>query len=1705
MRANDTVGLGWGITVWRYDGILSYENEVLQSVFMNKESELEKQPLYDRFVTADGMHAVPPPMIGNYMPSGPEIEVWSDAPIIEEYESDSEDEYVSTPRKEQETPSFANQHVKPPRETIKNQFTHSQKPKVDKTELGYGFTVRACFVYGSLNHLIKDCDFHEKRMARKAELNNGWNNVQRVNKQNQFVPSAVLTRTGKIPVSTARASSTKNFSTARQSVNRQTALTSTAMKVNTVKPIVNRVRRANVFHKTHSSSSRPFKKTTVLRTDFSKQKVNTAKVTTVSTVGGKRETAVKPSAGCNWRTQRYNWHNDYPHRALKNKGIVDSGCSRHMTGNKAYLAEFQDFNGGPVAFGGSKGYITGKGKIKTGKLDFEDVCFVKELQHFNLFSVSQICDKKNKVLFTDSECLVLSSEFKLPDENQVLLKIPRQNNMYSFNLENIVPSGGLACLIAKATTDESNKWHRRLGHVNFKNLNRLVKGNLVRGLPSKLFQNDHTCVACQKGKQHKASCKAKIVSSISHSLQLLHMDLFGPTSVRSLNHKTYCLVITDDFSRFSWVFFLRTKDETSAILKDFIRQIENQLNQKVKTIRCDNGTEFKNRDVIELCGSKGIKREYSNARTPQQNGVAERKNRTLIEAARTMLADSFLPNTFWAEAVSTACYVLNRVLVTKPHNKTPYELLTGDSEKEDESAQDCFVLPIWPSYSSTITPDLKTDDKREGPREEEQVFMDELERLKRQEKEANEEAEALRKEFEQETENLVIQEGAAKTSSTNIFSTVSTPAKASSTNLVNTVSIPVSTASPHEGLSLSDPTNPEQDDSEIPPLEDIYQNSTDGIFTNSSYDDEGAVADFTNLETVVNVSPIPTSRIISSHPSALILGDPTSAVQTRSKVNKSSGAHAFVSYVQKQRRNNHKDFQHCLFACFLSQNEPKKISEALEDESWVDAMQEELLQFKIQKVWILVDLPFGKKAIGTKWVYRNKKDERGVVVRNKARLVAQGHRQEEGIDYDEVFAPVARIEAIRIFLAFASYMGFIVYQMDVKSAFLYGKIDEEVYVSQPPGFLDPKYPQKVYKVVKALYGLHQAPRAWYATLSTFLLKNGYRRGTIDKTLFIKKDKHDIILVQVYVDDIIFGSTKKSWCDEFEALMKSRFQMSSMGELTFFLGLQTASTPIETQKPLVKDEEASDVDVHLYRSMIGSLMYLTASRPDIMFAVCACSRFQVTPKSSHLSAVKRIFRYLKGKPKLGLWYPRVSSFDLESYSDSDYGGANLNRKSTTGEAEYVAAASCCGQVLWIQNQMLDYGFNFMNTKIYIDNESTICIVKNPVYHSKTKHIAIRHHFIRDAYEKKLIQVLKIHTDDNVADLLTKAFDVSRGLRGLRESLRRVIDGTEALLLPTLFILWLDTVSTDSAKLVPLGKVCTAIETLKKNTAKAIISLLTTITLSTIMVVLDSCPKHNMVAYLEKPEGNAEFHEIIDFLMRSSIHHALTVSPVVSTTFVEQFWTSANSKIINNVRHITAKVAGKPVSISEASIRSHLLFDDANGIDSLPNQAIFDAIQLMGHLDAKKKFVMYPCFISIFLDKQLANVPIPLNHFPVNALTSKVFSFMVKKGKHFSRKVTPLFACMLVQPTEDEGAPSERQSEVQPTPSPPHTSELLAEPQPDPSPAHTSEVPMEPQIDPSPRPSPSTIIPDSILDSSGGNLGGHSSSDKSLSGNEGEMTL
>nr|GEU82249.1 hypothetical protein [Tanacetum cinerariifolium] len=766
----------------------------------------------------------------------------------------------------------------------------------------------------------------------------------------------------------------------------------------------------------------------------------------------------------------------------------------------------------------------------------------------------------------------------LPDASQVLLRVPRENNMYNVNLKTLVPSGDLTFLFAQETIDESNLWHRRLGHINFKTMNKLVKGNLVRGLPTKVFENDNTCVACKKGKQHRASCKTKPVSSVDQPLYRLHMDLFGPTFVRSLNKKSYCLVVTYDYSRFTWVFFLATKDETSPILKTFITGLENQLSLKVKVIRSDNGTEFKNNDLNQFCGMKEIKREFSVPRTPQQNGIAERKNKTLIEAARTMLTDLLLPISFWAEAVNTA-YSLGKF-----DGKVDEGFLVGYSNTDGDAALDRKEPEFdekKPESEINVSPSSSAQSRKQNDKTKKKAKGKSL-------VESFTGYRDLSAEFEDCSDNSSNEVNAAGT-----LVPIDGQIFPKNTNTFSAASPSNATASPTYGKSSFIDASQRPDDPDMPELEDITYSD--------NADDVGAEADFNNLETSITVSPIPTSRVHKDHHVTEIIGDLSSTTQTRSmtKVVKDQGG-------LSQMFND--DFHICMFVCFLSHEEPKRVHQALKDPSWIEAMQEELLQFKMQKVWILVDLPYGKRAIGG------------------------------GIDYEEVFAPVARIEAIRLFLAYASFMGFMVYQMDVKSVFLYVTVKEEVYVCQPLGFEDSDHPNKVYKVVKALYGLHQAPKAWYETLANYVLKKGFQRGKIDQTLFIKRHKGNILLVQIYVDDIIFGATNKDLCKSFEKLMKEKFQMSSVGELTFFLGLQvkqkkngifisqdkyvaeilrkfgltegkSASTPIDTEKPLLKDPDGEDVDVHTYRLMIGSLMYLTSSRPDIMFAVNDVTRLQ----------------------------------------------------------------------------------------------------------------------------------------------------------------------------------------------------------------------------------------------------------------------------------------------------------------------------------------------------------------------------------------------------------------------------------------------------------------------------------------------------------------
>ncbi|GJV93210.1 putative ribonuclease H-like domain-containing protein [Tanacetum coccineum] len=631
ISAKDKAGLG-------YDSQMN-GSEVVHSVFNNRESDVDDSPVNYRFKSGEGLHAVPPPYTGNYMPSRLDLSFPGlDDSVYKTKVSETITTASKTSKDSLEKPKTVRWDTDSDNDSVFRPKTDQTKPKFTKINF-VKFNENVKYVNKKNTH--KQVEYPRKSQS----------------------PRAVATKSGQVPVNAAKQNSLRAASSI-----------STARPVNTAAPkskVNDALPKTYSYFKSHSPVRRDFNQKSADKTNNLNEKVKTARVNNVTTAGpkavvsaavGNGENAVKSSACWIWRpTGNVIDHTSKDSRSymFKRFDYVDlqgrlNECSRHMTGNKSFLTDYQEVFGGFVAFSGSPkgGKITGKGKIRTGKLDLEDVYFVKELK-FNLFSVSQMCDKKNSVLFTKTECLVLSPDFKLLDESQVLLKVPRQYNMYSFDLKNVIPSRGLTCLFAKATIDESNLWHKRLGHINFKTMNKL------------------------KGKQHKASCKTKLVSSIGQPLQMLHMDLFWPTSVRSIKHKTYCLVVTDDYSRYSWVFFLATKDETSGILKTFITGIENQINHKVKIIRCDNGTEFKNNDMNQFCGMKGIKREFSVARTPQQNGVAERKNRTLIEAARTMLADSLLPTTFWAEAVSTACYVQNRVLVTKPHNKTPYELLHG--------------------------------------------------------------------------------------------------------------------------------------------------------------------------------------------------------------------------------------------------------------------------------------------------------------------------------------------------------------------------------------------------------------------------------------------------------------------------------------------------------------------------------------------------------------------------------------------------------------------------------------------------------------------------------------------------------------------------------------------------------------------------------------------------------------------------------------------------------------------------------------------------------------------------------------------------------------------------------------------------------------------------------------------------------------------
>nr|GEX14452.1 hypothetical protein [Tanacetum cinerariifolium] len=1040
--------------------------------YYSSESDCESWPpssLYDRFQPNGGYHAVPPSYTGTFMPPKPDLifnttptAVESDhltfnvqlsptkptqdlshttrpsKPIIKDWLSNSENE--SEPKALQFVPSFAQsfKHVKSPRHSIQPIETTISaatppptSPKSNSS--GKRRNRKACFVCKSVDHLIKDCDYHTKKMAQPTQRNNahmGYHkqhaSLTHTTPQQHMVSTAVLTQSKPV------------FNTAVRSVR------AAIPKINVTRP--------RYAHHVVTKSKSPIRRHI---TPIPSSKTSDSPP---------RVTAVKAPVG-------------NPQHALKDKGVIDSGCSRHMTGNMSYLSDFEELNEGYVAFGGNPkgGKITGKGKIKTCKLDFDDVYFVKELK-FNLFSVSQICDKKNNVLFTDIECLVLSLDFKLPDESQVLLRVPRENNMYNVNLKNIVPSRDLTCLFAKATLDESNLWHRRLGHINFKTINKLVKGNLARGLPLKVFENDNTCVACKKGKQHKASCKTKPVSFVDQPLFRLHMDLFGPTFVKSLNKKSYCLVITNDYSRFTWVFFLATKDETSIILKTFITGLENQLSLKVKVIRSDNGTEFKNNDLNLFCGLKGIKREFS------------------------------------AEAVNTSCYVQNRVLVTKPHNKTPYELLHGRTQSIG------FMRP----FGCPVT------------------ILNTLDPLGK---------------FQRKVDEGFLVGYSVCSKAFRIFN--------SRTRIIQ------------ETLHVN-----------------FLENKPNVAGTGPTW-----LFDIDSLTRTMNYQPVTAGN------------QPNYSVDLQDKID-------------AEKVGEEVDQQYVLFLVwsFSSTNPQNNDEDATFDGKEHDS--------DVKKPESEVDVSSSSSAQTRKQDDKTNKEAKGK-------------------------SPVESLTGYR--------------DLNVEFEDCFDNSNNEVNTA---GFIVPTIGQNSLNNTNTFSAAGPSNTAVSLTYqkSSFpdasQLPDDPDMPELEDITY--SDDEDVVGAEADFNNLESSIPVKQKTDEI-FISQDKYVAEILRKFGLTEG-KSASTPIDTEKPLLKD-------------------------PD----------------------VKRIFRYLKGKPHLGLWYQKDSPFDLVAYLDSDYVDASLDKKSTTEEcqflgcrliswqcmkqtvaatssteAEYVAATSCCLQVLWIQNQLLDYG-------------------------------------------------------------------------------------------------------------------------------------------------------------------------------------------------------------------------------------------------------------------------------------------------------------------------------------------------------------------------------------------------------------------------------
>ncbi|GKA13266.1 retrovirus-related pol polyprotein from transposon TNT 1-94 [Tanacetum coccineum] len=676
-----------------------------------------------------------------------------------------------------------------------------------------------------------------------------------------------------------------------------------------------------------------------------------------------------------------------------------------------------------------------------------------------------------------------------------------------------------------ASKTKSWLWHRRLSHLNFGTINELAKQGLVKGLPKLKYTKDHLCSACQMGKSKKESHPHKPEPSTNEKLLMLHMNLCGPIRVESINKKRYILVYVDDYSHFTWAKFLRTKDEAPEIIIKFLKQAKVSLNATVRYL-------------------------------------LERRNCTLVEAARTMLIFSKSLLFLWAEAVVTTCYTQNRSLIHTRYNKTPYELLR-------DRKPELKYLHVLGALCYPIN-DFE-DFRKLQPKADIGIFIDYSPSKKAYRiynKRTKQIIETMNVQFDELTQMAFEQHG----SGPELHGLTS---RHISSGLVQNQATPTSVKTPTKN----------DWDVLFQPMFDEYFKPPSAVST--------PISAATLLPPDTAGASLSSSSIDKAAPSPSTSPNET----TSSPINSTN--------VEPPHNEENAEFD--------IKEQPKNYKEAMIESSWIEAMQEEIHKFERLEVWELVPRPDKVMIINLKWIFKVKLDEYGGVLKNKARLVAKGYRQEEGIDFEESFAPVARIESIRIFIAYVAHMNMTVFQMNMKTAFLNGILKEEVYVSQPEGFIDKDHPTHIFCLKKALYGLQisQSP----------------------KGIFINQSKYALEMLKKYGLD---------QCDPVDIPMVKRLKLD-------------------------EDPSRNLVDPTRYRGMVGSLMYLTTSRPDLVFVVCMFARYQAKPTEKHLTAVKRVFRYLKGTINMGLWYPKDTRFDLTAFAEADHVGFQDSKKSTSGSA------------------------------------------------------------------------------------------------------------------------------------------------------------------------------------------------------------------------------------------------------------------------------------------------------------------------------------------------------------------------------------------------------------------------------------------------------